>query len=347
MDNLQKQSNWGREDVLCLDGITTHISTPRGEFAAISDINLIVRRGETVALVGESGSGKSITCLSLMGLIEKPASIVSGKAWFQTKDSDIIDLVKTPENILRTIRGNEIAMIPQDPMTSLNPVLRIGDQITEVIHKHQQKTKAEARETALRMLEKVGISDPDTRLHQYPHQLSGGMRQRVMIAMALICQPALLIADEATTALDVTIQAQILDLLANLQSGAKGMSILFVTHNMGIVAEIADRVIIMYAGRVIETGPVQQVFKSPRHPYTKGLLDSIPRVNHNCPANSLRQRITPIPGIVPDPVNRPVGCKFSPRCAYAAPACLKREPQLEQTTPERQVRCIRWKEITL
>ena len=241
---------------------------------------------------------------------------------------------------MRAVRGDDIAMIFQEPMTSLNPLYTVGDQISEAVEQHRGVGRAEAWQVAVDALREVGIADPETRAHDHPHSMSGGMRQRVMIAMALACRPAVLIADEPTTALDVTIQAQILDLMRGLKSSAAGMSIVFVTHNMGVVAEMADRVIVMYAGRVVESAPVAELFAAPRHPYTRGLLASIPRSRRG--RRAVREPLPAIAGNVPNPLALPAGCAFAPRCAMAEPACASMVPPLETVSPGRSSRCLRW-----
>jgi oligopeptide/dipeptide ABC transporter ATP-binding protein len=270
-----------------------------------------------------------------------PGKIADGEIIFRGKDGSSRDLVRISEPEMRKIRGNDISMIFQEPMTSLNPVYTVGDQIAEAVVLHQGKTRKEAMDLAVEMLDLVGISEPRKRVTNYPHQMSGGMRQRVMIAMALSCNPALLIADEPTTALDVTIQAQILDLMEKLQREI-GMSILFITHNLGVVAEVADRVVVMYGGRVVEEGDVVEIFKQPKHPYTIGLLNSIPRVDH---AAEHQTRLEAIPGNVPNPLFLPAGCAFHPRCKYAIDACKEAVPALEDTGGGHMSRCIRWREL--
>jgi oligopeptide/dipeptide ABC transporter ATP-binding protein len=270
-----------------------------------------------------------------------PGKIVDGQILFRGKDGQQKDITKMSEPEMRKIRGNDISMIFQEPMTSLNPVYTVGDQISEAVMLHQGKGRKEATEVAITMLELVGIPEARRRVSNYPHQMSGGMRQRVMIAMALSCNPALLIADEPTTALDVTIQAQILDLMRKLQREI-GMSILFITHNLGVVAEMADRVVVMYGGRVVEEGDVVEIFKQPKHPYTMGLLNSIPRVDH---AVENAARLEAIPGNVPNPLYLPSGCAFHPRCKFAVEACKADVPTLEDTGGGHMSRCIRWKEI--
>ena len=318
------------ETVLDMRGLTVEIDTPLGAIRPVEDVSLTVRAGETVALVGESGSGKSLTATAIMGLLPPAARPVAGAAWFG--DSDLLRLT---EDELRRLRGGAIAMIFQDPMSSLNPVHRVGDQVAEAIRVHQEVDAAEARVRALDLFRRVGIADPERRVRAYPHELSGGMRQRVMIAMALANRPALLIADEPTTALDVTVQAQILDLLAELRRET-GTALIFITHSLAVVAEIADRVTVMYAGQVVEQGPVAQVFGSPLHPYTSALLGAV----HESDAAPVG-----IPGVVPQPHAFPEGCRFAPRCPHAIQACTSAPPPLDEPAEDRLVRCIRWAEL--
>ena len=332
------------QTLLSVRGLRTHFATPDGVLRAVDDISFDVRRGETLAVVGESGSGKSITGLSILGLVPKPAGrIVGGEILFACRDGQRRDMTKLDDETLQKIRGNEIAMVFQEPMTSLNPVYRIGDQIAESVIRHRGSTRAQARQVALAALETVGIPDAARRIDDFPHQLSGGMRQRAMIAMALACEPSLLIADEPTTALDVTIQAQILDLMRKLKRETRGgMSILFITHNFGVVAEMADRVLVMYAGRIVEEGDVRTIFRAPRHPYTTGLLGSIPGAPGARDGNGL---LRTIPGNVPSLRDLPKGCAFAPRCAWAEPACSAAEPALETIGEGHRTRCRRWSEL--
>ena len=325
------------EPILSIEGLKTWFTVEGGTAKSVDGVSLTLHRGETLAVVGESGSGKSVTSLSIMRLIpEPPGRIVEGTIKLTGRDGVTRDLAQLDEPAMRAIRGNEIGMIFQEPMTSLNPVYTVGDQIGEALRRHQGLGKRAAYERAIEMLTKVGIPDPARRAAEYPHRLSGGMRQRVMIAMALACGPAVLIADEPTTALDVTIQAQILDLMRRLQAEL-GMSILFITHNLGVVAEIADRVAVMYAGRVVEEGDVHDVFAAPRHPYTRALLASMPVLGS-------RERLAAIPGQVPSAANLPDGCAFAPRCPLAADACRAAPPPLEDTGDGHRVRCIRWRD---
>jgi peptide/nickel transport system ATP-binding protein/oligopeptide transport system ATP-binding protein len=305
---------------------------------AVDGVSFSVLPGETLAIVGESGSGKSVTSLSIMGLLPKGSGrITRGQILLRGRD-----LVTLPEREMRKVRGKDIGMIFQEPMTSLNPVHTIGRQIAEVIIEHQGLSQAKAQERAIEMLSLVGIPEPRRRADNFPHQMSGGMRQRAMIAMALSCQPSVLIADEPTTALDVTIQAQILELMKDLQSEL-GMAMIFITHDLGVVAEVADRVIVMYASQVVESGPVADIFERPLMPYTAGLLKSIPRLG-----SSVRhQRLETIPGQVPMLSRLPSGCRFRTRCAHALPACAQTEPPLSLTPDGREVRCLRWAELAL
>jgi peptide/nickel transport system ATP-binding protein/oligopeptide transport system ATP-binding protein len=317
-----------------VEDLHTVFRTDDGLVPAVTGVSFEVREGETLGVVGESGCGKSVTALSVLRLIPSPpGEITGGEIRLRGKN-----LLAITESEMRRLRGNEISMIFQEPMTALNPVYTIGDQIMEAIRLHQKVGKSEARKRAIDMLTQVGIPIPDQRVDNYPHQLSGGMRQRVMIAMALSCNPALLIADEPTTALDVTIQAQILDLLRSLQDRL-GMAILLITHDLGVVAENADRVAVMYAGRVVEYTGSERLFASPAHPYTIGLLNSMPRLDNRA------ERLRVIPGSVPPPTAFPPGCAFHPRCPFAEEACRKEIPALETVAAGHAVRCLRWREI--
>jgi oligopeptide/dipeptide ABC transporter ATP-binding protein len=309
----------------------------------VHDINFSIRAGETLALVGESGSGKSVTSLAMMKLLAAaPKTRIDGSAVVADSAGNAIDLVAMSEQQMRHVRGNRVAMIFQEPLTSLNPVHRVGDQIAEAIRFHEHLSKSQARARALALLEQVGIPEPAQRLESFPHELSGGMRQRVMIAIALAMEPDVLIADEPTTALDVTVQAQILDLLRTLQK-KNGMAILFITHNFGVVAEIADRVMVMYAGRIVEQGSVAQVLSAPRMPYTRGLLAAVPRFEQ---AGLGQGELGTIPGFVPDPSAPPAGCAFHPRCAFSiAGRCDSHAPALEEVEQGHQLRCVRWREL--
>jgi len=315
--------------------LQTHFFTDHGVVKSVEDVSFVLHPGETLAVVGESGSGKSVTSLSIMGLIPNPPGrIVGGEILFRTRGGSVVDLVKLPVNALRKLRGADIAMIFQEPMTSLNPVFTVGKQIAEAAALHLGLDRAGAMKRALEMLELVEIPAAKQRIGEYPHQLSGGMRQRVMIALALSCNPSLLIADEPTTALDVTIQAQILALLDKLRREI-GMAVLFVTHNLGVVAEIADRVVVMYSGRVVEEGEVHQLFRAPRHPYTRGLLACLPRRALDDEGTTARRRLNAIPGQVASPLDPLPGCAFAPRCAIAAADCTAAMPALAEL-PEGQ-----------
>jgi peptide/nickel transport system ATP-binding protein len=297
-------------------------STEDGLSPGVEDISLEVRRGEIVALVGESGSGKSITALSILQLLPMPpARILSGEIFFTGRDGQTIDLLRQPASSMQKIRGGEIAMIFQEPMSSLNPVMTIGDQIAEVLYLHERLSRRERRARVIAALTSVGIPAPEERLGAFPHQFSGGMRQRVMIAMAVACNPKLLIADEPTTALDVTVQAQVLTLMRQLRERLN-TAVLFVSHDLGVIAEIADRVVVMYAGKVVETGAVRDIFRHPGHPYTQALLQSIPRADDD------RPRLYQIPGGVPSPATRLPGCPFAPRCPSRLAICTQEMPPM-------------------
>ena len=333
--------------LLAVTHLRTHFCTDAGVVKAVEDVSFSLEAGETLALVGESGSGKSVTSLSIMGLVpDPPGRIVGGAIEFQTRDGSIVDLAQLPAKAMRRLRGRDLAMIFQEPMTSLNPVLRVGDQIAEAVAIHLRLGRAPARQRALQMLELVEIPAARERFAEYPHQLSGGMRQRVMIAMALACDPRLLIADEPTTALDVTIQAQILALLDKLRRDI-GLAVLFITHNLGVVAEIADRVVVMYNGRVVEEGDVGGLFAAPRHPYTRDLLACLPRRALDDPGASTggRRRLHAIPGQAASPTDLLPGCAFAPRCALAEPACTSAVPPLADLPAGRRSRCLRWSAV--
>jgi oligopeptide transport system ATP-binding protein len=320
--------------LLTVKNLRVHFHTRNGVVRATDDISFQIDKGETLSIVGESGSGKSVTCYALMGLVpQPPGKIESGSAIFDDK----IDLLQCSSRELNRIRGKRIAMIFQDPMTSLNPYLRIEDQVIEPLMIHENIDRREAVKRGIRALEEVGVSDAARRIRSYPHEFSGGMRQRVMIAMALITKPELLIADEPTTALDVTIQAQILDLLRDLKKKT-GMSILLITHNLGIVGDLADKVVVMYAGRIVEQAPTATLLQKPLHPYTIGLMRSIPKLGVHA------ERLQSIPGSIPDATQLPAGCKFQARCDRAQDDCTRDpEPQLvEPADKTRLVRCPYW-----
>jgi oligopeptide/dipeptide ABC transporter ATP-binding protein len=320
--------------LLSVSNLRVVFASEQGGLPAVDDIGFDVAEGEVLGIVGESGSGKSVTALSIMGLLPKPpARVAAGSIRFQGRD-----LLGLSEREMRQIRGRGIGMIFQEPMTSLNPVFPIGDQLMETVRVHERLGRAAQRERAIAMLAKVGIAEPERRLRDYPHQLSGGMRQRVMIAVALACNPKLLIADEPTTALDVTIQQQILELLLDLREEL-GMAIVIITHNMGVVAEVADRVIVMYAGRIVERAPVGELFERPAHPYTRGLLDSIPALTDE------RDRLKTIPGTLPNPAALPPGCRFEPRCQWRIAACAAAVPPLMPLRKDHESACIRQREL--
>jgi oligopeptide/dipeptide ABC transporter ATP-binding protein len=322
--------------------LVTSFRTDRGVVRAVDGVSFDVPEKGTLGIVGESGCGKSVTSLSIMRLVPSPpGSIDSGQVLFEGKD-----LLQLSEREMRKLRGNQISMIFQEPMTSLNPVYSVGAQIMEAVRLHQKRSRTQARDRAVEMLQLVGIPSPERRVDSYPHELSGGMRQRVMIAMALACQPRVLIADEPTTALDVTIQAQVLDLLRKLQ-GLLGMSVVLITHDLGVVAEFAERVVVMYAGRVVEEGPVADVFRHPRHPYTQGLLKSLPPFGTSADLATRPRRLPTIEGVVPDMRALPVGCRFQDRCPYVIDVCRQKEPELLPLVegPHRRSRCYRAEEI--
>jgi peptide/nickel transport system ATP-binding protein/oligopeptide transport system ATP-binding protein len=316
--------------LLKMRGLHTYFFTDEGVAKAVDGVDLELEDGGTIGLVGESGCGKTVTALSIMRLIpDPPGKIVQGEIAFNGTD-----LLTLSEAEMRKIRGRSISMIFQEPMTSLNPVFQIGDQISEVLRLHERMSRKEAWNRSIEMLKMVGIPAPERRVGEYPHQLSGGMRQRAMIAMALACSPKLMIADEPTTALDVTIQAQILELI-NLLQQEKGMSVILITHNLGVIAETARRVAVMYAGRIVEYTDVRSIFSSPKHPYTQGLLKSIPRLDEH---HGRKERLEAIPGLVPSLLDLPKGCKFSNRCKYVFDRCVE-EPPLIETVPRHLVRC--------
>jgi peptide/nickel transport system ATP-binding protein len=332
------------DTILSVRDLRTWFTTRRAVAKAVDGVSFDLKRGRTLAVVGESGSGKSVTSLSIMGLISRPGAVEGGEILFRDRAERVHDLARLNSKAFRAMRGREIAMIFQEPMTSLNPLYTVGDQIGEMIALHEPIDRNEARKRALQMLQHVEIPDAVRRLDDYPHQMSGGMRQRVMIAMGLACNPSLLIADEPTTALDVTIQAQILDLLNRLQRQF-GMSILFITHNLGVVAEIAHDVVVMYAGRVVEQAPVDDLFEHQAHPYTRGLLACTPDARRDLGTDGARRLLYSIPGTVPPITALPPGCSFEPRCAYAVPACRAAMPALLPAGTETLSRCIRSAEI--
>lgn len=318
------------EKLLEVKNLKTYFYTEDGVVPAIDGVNFYIKPGETLGVVGESGCGKSVTSLSILRLIPTPPGKILDGSEIHFDGQNLLEL---SEKEMRGIRGNKISMIFQEPMTSLNPVFKIGQQIGEVLILHQGMNKEQARAKAIEMLKLVGIPRPERIVDEYPHSLSGGMRQRVMIAMALACNPQLLIADEPTTALDVTIQAQILELMKKLKTDFNA-SVMLITHNLGVVAETCQRVIVMYAGKVVEEGDVYSIFEDPKHPYTQGLLKSIPSVEEKV------DRLDSIPGIVPNPLNMPQGCRFQPRCSKAMEICKTKQPELTNLGEERNVRCF-------
>lgn len=319
-----------KDVILEVKNLHSYFKTDKGTIKAVNGVDFVIYKGKTLAIVGESGSGKSVTAMSILNLLDYPGNIESGEVIFKGRN-----LVELDAEEMMDLRGNDISMIFQEPMTSLNPVYRVGKQIEEALILHQNVSKKDAREQAIKLLDDVKIPRPEKVIDDFPHQLSGGMRQRVMIAMALACRPDILIADEPTTALDVTIQAQILKLMNDLQD-EKGTSILFITHDLGVVNQMADDIAVMYCGEIVEYSTVEEIFdESPySHPYTEGLLESIPRID------SKRDRLDPIPGSVPHPLELPVGCKFAPRCKYATEKCFKEHPQLEEMDNGQKIRCF-------
>jgi len=318
------------DKLLEVRNLKAHFPTSRGKVNAINHVSFSINKGEIVALVGESGSGKSVTALSIMGL-NAPTIKYEKESVISFKGNNLLEMKKKQ---MKKIRGNEISMIFQDPLSSLNPLHPIGRQIAEPIQLHQGISYKEAQHTVIQLLNKVGIPDPESRLRDYPHQLSGGMRQRIMIAMALACNPSLLIADEPTTALDVTIQAQILNVMRGLQKET-GVSILLITHDLGVVAEMADRVLVMYCGEIVEEGDVYSIFQNPQHPYTKGLLASVPKLRGDS-----EKRLNAIPGAVPNPLELPKGCNFYERCSFATAECRVHSPSLTEGKANHKVACF-------
>lgn len=320
------------DNILEVNGLKTHFFTEGGVVKAVDGVNIQVKRGEVLGIVGESGCGKSVTSLSIMNLVGRPGRIIDGEILFDGED-----LTKISTADMLKIRGNRISMIFQQPMSCLNPVFRVGDQLTEVLHVHQNMTRDAARQQAIELLAMVGIPEPTSRIDAYPHELSGGMAQRVMIAMALACVPELLIADEPTTALDVTIQAQILDLMRDLRS-RMDTAVILITHDLGVVAEMCDRVNVMYAGRIVEEASVEELFENPKHPYTKALIGATPMLG------DVERELVSIPGSVPNLVKLPTGCKFAPRCAARIEnnleICNEEEPQLKTVAPDHKARCF-------
>ncbi len=334
MDNSTAGAARTDSPVLQIKDLRTFFDTRDGTVRAVNGVSLEVHAGETLCIVGESGCGKSVTAMTILGLLPKPpARIESGEILFQGTD-----LLKLEEQDMQAIRGNEISMIFQEPMTSLNPVLTIGRQISEVISLHQGVSDRVARDRAIEMLDRVRVPDAHQRVTEYPHQLSGGMRQRAMIAMALSCNPKILIADEPSTALDVTIQAQILDLMRELRDDF-GTSIILITHDLGVVAEMGERVLVMYAGRKVEEASVEELFHYPLHPYSEGLMTSIPRLNESLAEDGDRVRLQEIPGMVPSLIEEIPGCLFAPRCSYASEQCVAESPRLAEHRKQHHAAC--------
>lgn len=313
--------------LLHIENLKTVISSKDGKLVPVDGVDITIPKGKTVGIVGESGCGKSMTAMSVMGLLPNTTHIEEGKILFQD-----MDLTKLNPKELRKITGDKISIIFQEPMTSLNPVIQVGKQVREAILLHEKISKEEAKQRVIEIFRQVGIPEPERRYNAYPHQLSGGLRQRVMIGMAMVCNPDLLIADEPTTALDVTIEAQILHLMRQLQKD-KGTSIMMITHNLGVVAEICDQVYVMYAGKVVESAEVHELFQNPKHPYTQGLLGALPKMDS-------RQRLNSIDGMVPTLKDMPTGCRFAPRCPMATQKCREEQPALVDVTAEHQVRCF-------
>lgn len=313
--------------LLHIENLKTVISSKDGKLVPVDGVEITIPKGKTVGIVGESGCGKSMTAMSIMGLLPNTTHIEEGKILFQD-----MDLTKLNPKELRKITGDKISIIFQEPMTSLNPVIQVGKQVREAILLHEKVSKEEAKQRVIEIFRQVGIPEPERRYNAYPHQLSGGLRQRVMIGMAMVCNPDLLIADEPTTALDVTIEAQILHLMRQLQKD-KGTSIMMITHNLGVVAEICDQVYVMYAGKVVESAEVHELFQNPKHPYTQGLLGALPKMDS-------RQRLNSIDGMVPTLKDMPTGCRFAPRCPMATQRCREEQPALVDVTAEHQVRCF-------
>jgi len=324
------------DSILEVRDLKTYFFTDDGVVEAVDGVSFTIKRGEVLGLVGESGCGKSVASLSIMRLIDKPGKIVGGEVIFKGED-----LLKKTEEEMRKIRGSEIAMIFQEPMTSLNPVFTIGNQIMEAILLHQDLSEEEAKKRTIELLNLVGIPEPERRFAQYPHELSGGMRQRAMIAMAISCNPDLLISDEATTALDVTIQAQILELMKDLQKKI-GMAVLFITHDLALVAEMANNIAVTYTGKIVEYSDARSVFKNPKHPYTYGLLRSVP----NLLSEETKVELPAIEGMVPSPYRMPQGCHFNPRCPFATEICRKEVPELNELEPHHLVRCFHPVEVS-
>jgi oligopeptide/dipeptide ABC transporter ATP-binding protein len=322
------------ETLLNIEGLKTYFFTEAGIVKAVDNISLNLKKGESLGLVGESGSGKTVTALSVLRIVPKPGKIVDGKIEFNSEN-----LLKKTEKEMQSMRGSEIAIIFQDPSSSLNPVLNVETQLRDVIMAHQNISKVEARQKVIELMGVVGIPEAETRMREYPHQFSGGMKQRIAIARALACKPTLLFADEPTTNLDVTIQAQVLDLLNDLKR-KYGMSLVMITHDMGIIAEMTTRIVVLYAGHICEIAKTHDLFEQPRHPYTEALLAAVPRLD-------MRKTLRVIPGNIPNLIEPPTGCRFHPRCKYATAFCKEAIPVLEEVEPEHFVACHEWRNIEL
>lgn len=318
--------------LLQVKNLKTYFYIDKEEVPAVDGVEFDINKGEVLALIGESGSGKSVTSLSIMGLVDEPGKIISGEILFSRHEIFEDDLLQKSDKQMRFLRGKEISMIYQDPLSSLHPMIKVGEQVAEALMIHEKVTKSEAKDKAIEMMKRVGISDGDKRYDEFPGQFSGGMRQRIMIAMAIMCNPQLLIADEPTTALDVTIQAEILDLLRKLQK-ENGMSMMLITHDLGVVAEMADRVCVMYCGKIMEETTNQRLFKNPKNPYTKGLMKCIPRIDDKL------EYLDTIEGYVPHPTDFPKGCRFSTRCPEVMEHCKEKLPELKEVEPGHKVRC--------
>jgi peptide/nickel transport system permease protein len=328
----------GTDALLCVEDLSITLDGQGRGTELVRGVSFSVMPGETRAIVGESGSGKTLTGLALNGLLPDVLSVSGGRALFSTREGTQVDLTRLDEDAFRSLRGREVSMVFQDAAAALNPVLRIGEQVGEAIRAHTVIDDTALNDRIVTLLRNVGLPDPERRVRSYPHELSGGQRQRAMIAVAVANEPRLLIADEPTTALDPTIQAQILKLFQNLMDDTSGMGLIFVTHDLAVVAEIADRVTVMYAGEVVEEGSVADVFDRPRHPYTAALIASVPEGDAD--------RLVAIPGTVPTPREMPPGCRFAPRCSHAVDACKAQSPEFESPSPDRRTRCIRWRDVT-
>lgn len=331
---IKKSQNEPQNIILTVEDLEVAFETPAGTVNAVNAVGFTLAKGEILGVVGESGCGKSVMSRALLGLLPSPPAVTDSKRLdYVNRRGETVDLSSLKPREYRNVRGNEIAMIFQEPMTALNPLFTVGNQLTEHVIAHENLSQQEANERALNLLAKVGIPSPEVRINDYPHQLSGGMRQRVMIAMAIICNPRVLIADEPTTALDVTIQAQILKLLKDIQ-GQDKTSVIFISHDLAVISAVADKIIVMYLGRIVEEGKPKEIFSNPRHPYTIALLNSLPKLDQ-----SQKEGLEPIAGVLPDPVDPPTGCSFNPRCAHATDLCRQKGPDLEPSRNGGRVAC--------